>query len=36
MPALAINGREIEANAIIAYLYLQPVLVFSGPYPDMM
>jgi len=36
MPALALGGREIKTNAIIAYLYLQPVLAFSGSYPDVM
>jgi hypothetical protein len=25
MPALAFDGREIKTNAIIAYLYLQPI-----------
>src|SRR6266516_927361 len=36
MPALALGGRDIKTNAIIAYLYLQPVLAFSGSYPDVM
>src|SRR5260370_10597470 len=36
MTALALGGREIKTDAIIAYLYLQPVLVFSGSYPDTM
>jgi len=33
MPALVLDGREMKTDAIIAYLYLQPALVFSGSYP---
>jgi len=36
MPHLSLDGREMKTNAIVDYLYLQPVLVFSSSYPDMM